>query len=113
MTKILNPMDEPIKPVYIALYPDDPDAHNINDRATFRDMMKALRAQIDIYFIIGEHCDTVIRERLFTALAHRSGKTNEWIFNCWILGPVVANKREKEREARRTEREAKRRERSA
>lgn len=92
----LKPMDEPIRIIYMKLYPDDPCGARIQEGATFRDMMKALRARIDVYLIIGTG-DSLVRERLFAALAHRSGKSYEWIYNCWISGPAEANRLEKEK----------------
>ena len=93
--KKLHPMDEWIVWYYTKEYPDDECGSRLQAGATFRDMMKAIRARIDIYLIMGTG-DSIIRERLFAELSRRSGKSYDWIYNCWLYGPQTANDMKRE-----------------
>ena len=72
-----------IKEWYMENYTTDDLGQEINEKATFEDLFKALKNNTDIYDLIGVG-DSVIRERLFKELASIKGIKYNDIYNMWL-----------------------------
>ena len=72
-----------IKEWYMENYTTDDLGQEINEKATFEDLFKALENNTDIYDLIGVG-DSVIRERLFKELASIKGIKYNDIYNMWL-----------------------------
>ena len=72
-----------IKEWYMENYTTDDLGQEINEKATFEDLFKALENKTDIYDLIGVG-DSVIRERLFKELASIKGIKYNDIYNMWL-----------------------------
>lgn len=64
-------------------YYDDDICWQINERATFKDLLNALYRGKDVYDVMGVG-DSVVRERLFGHLARIINVDYETIYNMWL-----------------------------
>ena len=75
-----------VKEWYLKEYTEDTDGKYINEDITFYDIFYALDTYKDIYEVIGNDCDSVIRERIFIKLAEIIGVDYDYIYNQWLMG---------------------------
>lgn len=73
-----------LKKYYMAAFPDDEMGADINDNVYFYDLLDGLRYGVDVYSIIGENADSVIRERLFQKLANMIKVDYDHIYYMWL-----------------------------
>lgn len=74
-----------IKKWYIATYPTDELGEEINPKLTFGQLCNEMHVGKDVYKMLGV-CDSVVRERVFEALAKVKNTTYEAIYNLWVDG---------------------------
>lgn len=72
-----------IKEFYLKEYPTDELGLELNEKATFTDLITILSADMDVYDYIGVG-DSLVRERLFEELATQLKKPYEWVYNMWL-----------------------------
>lgn len=72
-----------IKEFYLKEYPTDELGLELNEKATFTDLVTILIADMDVYDYIGVG-DSLVRERLFEELATQLKKPYEWVYNMWL-----------------------------
>lgn len=70
---------------YIATYPTDELGEEIDPNLTFGQLANAMHIGRDIYKTLGV-CDSLVRERVFEALAEAKKTTYEAIYNLWVNG---------------------------
>lgn len=71
---------------YREAYPTDKDMHNqINPGATFQDAFECLQVGFDFYAFLGVS-DSIVRERVFDALATLMGCSYDHIYYQWLNG---------------------------
>jgi hypothetical protein len=80
----LNTTDRSIKEWYIKAFPDDEVGQEINDHITFEEAYHALKTGNSFYKVVGDHIDTVIRERIFTEMSYLFKVSYDEIYNLWI-----------------------------
>lgn len=80
-------LNETLKAFYVREYPDDDFGEFLDDKTTFDDLRVALIAGRDVYDLMGEADDSVVRERLFSELAKRLGVKYSLIYNMWVGAP--------------------------
>ena len=80
-------LNETLKAFYVREYPDDDLGEFLDDKNTFEDLRVALITGRDVYDLMGEADDSVIRERLFSELAKRLGVKYSLIYNMWVGTP--------------------------
>ena len=70
---------------YILHYPDDELIKDINPDATFKDIVQTLTEDTgkDVYEVIGKS-DSVIRERIFSAIAEGLHVNYDVIYDAWL-----------------------------
>lgn len=73
-----------LKAWYVAAYPADDLAEEMNDGSTFYGLFECLDRRSDVYKYIGIG-DSVIRERLFRKLAELMEVDYDYIYNQWLL----------------------------
>jgi hypothetical protein len=71
-----------IRDTYMALYPHDELANEINN-VTFMELFEALDRYEDIYEFIGVY-DSIIRENIFSMLAVIMDVEYEYIYDQWM-----------------------------
>lgn len=76
--------NDAIKPWYLEAYPTDDLGEDLNEEATFKDLIVALKNGIDIYDVLGVS-DSIIRERFFEKLAEIEQVTYDAIYNQWLV----------------------------
>lgn len=82
---------ENIKDWYKLNYADDDMADVINDDVTFHSLYLCLKKGYDIYDILGNNIDTVIRERIFAVLANIYADGDyDVIYDLWMKKGVKA-----------------------
>lgn len=70
---------------YIETYPDDREmGETLNEETTFYDVFYALDTYEDVYDVIGGDADSVVRERVFEALAKIMNTDYEEIYDQWL-----------------------------
>ena len=80
-----------IKEFYLKKYPEDEFGNEINEDITFVQLLDNLYTSDDVYEFIGQGCDSIIRERLFTQLAIELKKPYDHIYNLWIENKIRTN----------------------
>ena len=78
-------MNTNMKTWYHSNYPTDEIWIDMDDAATFEDLFDALDHYQDVYETIGVG-DSVVRERLFEALAALMGVEYDYVYDQWGLG---------------------------
>jgi len=78
-------MNENIKKWYLTEYPTDEAGEDINDDVTFADVVSALDKHKDVYDVLGDYADSIIRERVFEKLAEILNCDYDVIYNQWLL----------------------------
>ena len=73
-----------IKQFYLEKYPKDELGNEINEDITFVQLLDNLYTSDDVYDCIGQGCDSIIRERLFTQLAIELKKPYDHIYYLWL-----------------------------
>lgn len=69
---------------YRTNYPTDAEMADELNSVSFAEVYEALKAGKDFYKVAGEMMDTVVRERLFQALATAYGVDYDTIYNMWL-----------------------------
>ena len=83
-----------IRDFYMAAFPTDELGKDINGYATFQDAYECLQVGFNFYVFLGVN-DSIVRERVFDALATLMGCPYEHIYYQWLdhskepLGGVV------------------------
>ena len=80
----LNGTDKPIKAWYIKSFPDDEAGQEIDDNITFEEAYHAMKMGDNFYDTVGEHIDTIIRERIFTEMSYLFRVSYDDIYKLWI-----------------------------
>ena len=77
-----------IKSWYIQKYPNDAEGQTLKDGVSFGDLFQALDNYEDIYdlLFIEEGGDSLIRERIFEALAFIIDTPYDYIYEQWLKG---------------------------
>jgi len=76
-------MSNGLRKYYMDTFPNDELGKEINPKATFRGLYKALEDHIDVYEYIGVG-DSIVRERLFSKLAEVKGVNYNVIYDMWM-----------------------------
>lgn len=74
-----------IKNWYETTYPEDGLGAELDGKATFLDLQKALESGKDVYAVIGVG-DSCIRERCFDKLASIWGVGYDAVYDMWLYG---------------------------
>ena len=69
---------------YIGEYPTDDLVEEIKDTVTFEDIFEALDNYEDIYEVIGNGIDSIVRERIFNKLATLMEVDYDYIYDQWL-----------------------------
>jgi hypothetical protein len=77
-----------IKNWYLTNYATDEEGSSINDGATFGELFEAIINGNDIYEVLGEWIDTVIRERVFEETAKQKGISYSYLCKLWEKGGI-------------------------
>ena len=64
-------------------HPTDELASEINDTATFNELLNKLKSGEDIYAFLGVS-DSLVRERLFEGLATLIGEDYNYVYKLWL-----------------------------
>ena len=72
-----------IKAWYAQAYPTDDVGLTLDPTVTFADLYHALRAGTCIYATLGGNADSIVRERVFAALADFLDVDHDHIYNFW------------------------------
>ena len=67
---------------YVDAFPNDELGYEINEEATFDDLLKAINDGADVYEVIGVK-DSVVRERLFDKLSDITGISYDDLYEKW------------------------------
>lgn len=73
-----------IKDWYISTYPTDEVGEYINDGITFYGLFYAMDNYVDVYQFLGVD-DSIVRERVFAALAKVMGVDYDYIYDQWLM----------------------------
>ena len=76
-------MNKNIKNWYMAAFPSDDLGAEINENATFNDIIHALLAHKDVYTVFGVG-DSLVRERIFEELAGLLNVDYDVIYDSWL-----------------------------
>ena len=79
--KILKDLNLIVRDWYVTKYPKDADHGQFLRKVTFRDVAFNIRHTYDI---LGDHCDSVIRERVFEKLAEIFSCPYDDILDAWV-----------------------------
>ena len=77
-------MNMTIKTWYTKAYPTDDVGLTLDPAVTFADLYHALQAGTCVYATLGGNADTIIRERIFAALADFLDVDSGHIYNFWL-----------------------------
>lgn len=77
--------NEIIKSWYKKNHPSDEAVEDLRDQITFSELFVCLVDRKDMYELMGENIDSVIRERLFEGLATAMNYTYDNIHNLWMV----------------------------
>lgn len=72
-----------IKAWYAQAYPTDNVGSTLDPTVTFADLYDALRAGTCVYATLGGNADSIVRERIFAALANFLDVDYNHIYNLW------------------------------
>lgn len=73
-----------VKEWYRGEYPTDDLVEEIKDEVTFEDVFNALDTYKDIYEVIGNGIDSLVRERIFNKLATLMEVDYDYIYDQWL-----------------------------
>lgn len=73
-----------VKEWYRGEYPTDDLVEEIKDTVTFEDVFEALDNYEDIYEVIGNGIDSIVRERIFNKLATLMEVDYDYIYDQWL-----------------------------
>ena len=76
-------METKVRTWYQKKHKGDPEGKHLGKKVTFADLLAAMQAGADVYDVLGA-ADSVVRERVFAALARRSGKRYSDIYSLWL-----------------------------
>ena len=76
-------MNMTIKAWYTKAYPTDDVGSTLDPTITFADLYDALRAGTCVYATLGGTADSIVRERVFAALADFLDVDYNHIYNLW------------------------------
>ena len=76
-------MNMTIKTWYAQVYPTDDVGSTLDPTITFADLYDALRAGTCVYATLGGTADSIVRERVFAALADFLDVDYNHIYNLW------------------------------
>ena len=82
-------MRDNVKKWYIENYPSDPLGADIPAALTFRDFFDALDHYRDIYDLLGDAADSIVRERIFARLADIMDCDYGYIYDQWLAAARV------------------------
>lgn len=77
-------MNETIKKWYLENYADPELGNELYDDVTFQDLYNGLLAQKEVYDLLGNGIDSIIRERVFDELAERMNVSYDVIYDMWM-----------------------------
>ena len=78
-------LDGSVREWYGREFPTDDIIRYMDDKSTFRDVLSALCNKKDVYSVIGVG-DSVVRERIFSEIAKKSGIKYEFLYGMWLAG---------------------------
>lgn len=81
-------MLEYIREYYMRTYPSDPYGAELNPDITFRDLLEGMMQGYDVYEMLGDGSDSLMRERVFERMSDVYGITYESIYELWLM-PVT------------------------
>lgn len=73
-----------VKEWYRGEYSTDDLVEEIKDTVTFKDIFEALDNYKDIYEVIGNGIDSIVRERIFNKLATLMEVDYDYIYDQWL-----------------------------
>lgn len=73
-----------VKEWYRGEYSTDDLVEEIKDEVTFEDVFNALDTYKDIYEVIGNGIDSIVRERIFNKLATLMEVDYDYIYDQWL-----------------------------
>lgn len=93
-----------IKAWYVATYPSDDLGLSINSGISFEDLFETLDSYGDVYKLLGDDVDSVIRERVFSKLSEIMGVPYEEVYDQWLkAGSHTLNDSKKQNDAKTNE----------
>lgn len=77
-------MNGKIRNWYMRAYPDDEVGAFLNEWATWQDLFDALEMYRNVYDVLGENADSLVRERCFGKLAEIMDVDYDYIYDQWL-----------------------------
>lgn len=77
-------MEKFVKNWYMETYPTDELGATINETVTFADVLETLKKHEDVYELLGDEVDSVIRERVFEELADLMNVKYRVVYDLWL-----------------------------
>lgn len=84
-------MNEYIRDYYMKAYPSDPYGTELNPDITFRDLLEGMMQGYDVYEMLGDGSDSLMRERVFERMSDVYGITYESIYELWLMSASYKN----------------------
>lgn len=88
-----NEINANVKKWYLENFSDDEVGQTLNDNATFFGVAVTLLAHKDVYDYLGEHSDSIVRERVFEKLSEIVKCYYDEIYYLWLDGETTNDKR--------------------
>lgn len=79
-----NTLETNVRNWYINEYPTDELGENLPEAITFQDYADYLNSGKDIYKLMGQVADSIIRERIFIELADIMNVSYKKVYNNWL-----------------------------
>ncbi len=73
-----------IKKWYRSNYPSDQLGKQIDTAITFEELFEAMDNYKNVYEVLGDDIDSVIRERVFIKLAEIMGVEYDYVYDQWL-----------------------------
>jgi hypothetical protein len=89
-------MNTKVREWYMKNYPTDELGETLYGDVTFNDLFNGLKNYQDVYALLGEEADTIIRERVFEKLSVLLGKDYDYVYDLWLsssrVNPITKDK---------------------
>lgn len=83
---VVSKLKDKIRDWYVSSYPTDYLGSMIPDKLSFWDAVCALNIGVDIYCLLGDAADSVVRGRVFGKIAEIIGCDYDTVYNTWLGG---------------------------
>ena len=85
-TDVVRDLNTSVRDWYVATYPTDDLGPKIPSGLTFWDVVAALNIGVDVYCVLWDAGDSIVRERIFTRIADIMNCDYDVIYNTWMGG---------------------------